>query len=96
MNKRELVDNVAAITKYRPDACEVVIDALFDEIKNALIKGEKIKLKGLMTFEPYTSPARNIRNPTTGNLSVLPAQKKVRLRLGQTIKNGMNYENEKD
>ena len=43
-----------------------VVHAFFDEIKKALVAGEKVSIHGLGRFKIIAKAARNGRNPRTG------------------------------
>ena len=52
-----------------------MIDIIFQEISDALINGEDVKLSGFGTFKILTKPARIGRNPKTGVPAVISARR---------------------
>ena len=65
MNKRELVDAVAASSGIaRKDASEAV-DAVFDTITERLKSRDRVAISGFGTFEARHVAAREARNPQT-------------------------------
>ncbi|KEY36783.1 DNA-binding protein HU, partial [Cutibacterium acnes] len=52
----------------------------------ALAKGEKVQLPGLFTAETVERPARNGRNPRTGESMTIPAHKAVKISASSTLK----------
>ena len=52
----------------------------------ALAKGEKVQLPGLFTAEAVERPARNGRNPRTGESMTIPAHKAVKISASSTLK----------
>ena len=52
-----------------------MIDIIFDEIQQALINGEDVKISGLGTFKILSKSARIGRNPKTGIPAVISARR---------------------
>ena len=50
MGKNELVMNISQRTGLAKEPCEAVIDAFAEEIKDALVNGEKVMIRGFMSF----------------------------------------------
>ncbi|WP_396427302.1 HU family DNA-binding protein, partial [Listeria monocytogenes] len=65
------------------------VKALTDVITAALAKGEKVQLPGLFTAETVERPARNGRNPRTGESMTIPAHKAVKISASSTLKNAV-------
>ncbi|WON72897.1 HU family DNA-binding protein [Nitrosospira sp. Is2] len=66
MNKKELVDAMAAKTDSSVAAADRALNALTEIISESLKKGESLSLPGFGTFEVRDRAARNGRNPKTG------------------------------
>ena len=66
MNKTELVAAIAEKTKLSKKDAEAALKAFTDVVADELKKGEKIQLVGFGTFEVSERPAREGRNPRTG------------------------------
>jgi integration host factor subunit beta len=75
MLKSELVQKIAKANPhlYERDA-EYVVDAILDEITNALSRGERVELRGFGAFTVKHRGSRIGRNPRTG-VSVSVGQK---------------------
>ncbi|GII76501.1 hypothetical protein Sru01_14830 [Sphaerisporangium rufum] len=65
MNKRELVDAIADRVGDRKTATEAV-NAIIEAIQHAVANGEKVSITGFGAFEMAHKPARQARNPSTG------------------------------
>jgi integration host factor subunit beta len=67
MIKSELVQRVLAQNPhlYLRDA-EKVVSAVFEEITAALVRGDRVELRGFGTFSITERSARDGRNPQTG------------------------------
>ena len=71
MNKMELIDvlrDEAQITKLEAAA---VLDLFFNEMANALAKGDRVEIRGLCSFYVKKYKAYAGRNPKTGKRSRL-------------------------
>lgn len=90
MTKSELMANVASKTGLPMESCESVFEAFTNEIKNCLVSGDKIILKGFMSFEVTERPEREGRNPKTGNVTTFPAVKSIKCRASKAMKEAVN------
>jgi integration host factor subunit beta len=65
--KSELVGRVAAANPhlYQRDV-ENVVNAILDAISEALARGDRVELRGFGAFSVKSRPAREGRNPRTG------------------------------
>ena len=52
-----------------------MVDIIFDEIEQALINGEDVKISGFGTFKILSKSARIGRNPKTGIPAVISARR---------------------
>ncbi|WP_158915501.1 HU family DNA-binding protein [Caulobacter sp. S45] len=78
MNTAELVDVIVAkdagLTKVQ---AKQVVDTLLNAIRDAAVKGEEVSLPGFGKFKVQDKPARQARNPRTGETIEVAATKKV-------------------
>ena len=67
MIKSELVQRLAAQNPhlFQRDV-EHIVNAIFDEIVDALARGDRVELRGFGAFSVKHRPARTGRNPRTG------------------------------
>ncbi|MBE3550124.1 MAG: DNA-binding protein HBsu [Brockia lithotrophica] len=66
MNKQDFVSALAERTRLTKKDVEAVVNAFFEEIAEALRRGEKVQFVGYGTFEVRKREARTGRNPQTG------------------------------
>ncbi|MBB5081287.1 HU family DNA-binding protein [Nonomuraea endophytica] len=66
MNKRELVEAVAAEAGLTKSSAAEAVNAVLDVITNTVATGEKVSITGFGSFEQVHKPARAARNPSTG------------------------------
>ena len=67
MIKSELVQKIAEANPhlYQRDV-EHIVNAILDEITEALSRGDRVELRGFGAFSVKNRPARTGRNPRTG------------------------------
>jgi len=68
MIKSELVQKIADRNPhlYQRDV-ENIINAILDEVTQALARGDRVELRGFGAFSVKNRPARTGRNPRTGD-----------------------------
>jgi DNA-binding protein HU-beta len=73
MNKRDVVDAVAARVGRPKTEMAPAVDAVFAVITEALQHGEKVAISGFGNFDARRVAERTARNPRTGEAVVVPA-----------------------
>ena len=90
MNKTELVAAIAEKTELSKKDAEKALKAFTDVVAEELTKGEKIQLVGFGTFEVVDRPAREGRNPKTGETMKIAASKAPKFKAGKALKDVVN------
>ena len=90
MNKTELVAAMAEKTELSKKDAEKALKAFTDVVAEELAKGEKIQLVGFGTFEVADRPAREGRNPKTGESMKIAASKAPKFKAGKALKDAVN------
>jgi len=90
MNRKELIDALAAKTDSTKADAERSVAALIDIISGTLKKGESLTLVGFGTFEVRKRAARIGRNPKTGEELKIKAAKVPAFKAGATLKAVVN------
>lgn len=90
MNKTELVAAMAEKTELSKKDAEKALKAFTDVVAEELTKGEKIQLVGFGTFEVAERPAREGRNPRTGETMKIAASKAPKFKAGKALKDAVN------
>ena len=86
MTKSELIKAIAKKSSLTEAQTNDVVKALTDIITEALASGDKVQLPGLFTAEAVERPARNGRNPRTGEAMTIPAHRAVKISASSTLK----------
>lgn len=90
MNKKDLIDAVAATTGETKRAVTDVLDSALTEIQKNVKKGERVSLPGFGTFERRQRSARTGRNPQTGEPIKVKASKVPTFKAGSAFKELVN------
>ena len=90
MTKNELVEAIASKTELTKTDVDKVITSFADVITDALVKGDKVSLKGFGNFEVRDRSARTGRNPHTGETMKIEASKAPKFKAGKALKDMVN------
>ena len=69
---------------------EKIISIVFDEISEALKRGENIEIRGFGTYKIVTRKARQGRNPKSSETIQIPAKKAIKWKMSKTLFNRLN------
>ena len=86
VNKSELVSAIAKRADVPASTVNSVVDALQEELVEAITRGEKVAVTGLLTVERTQRSARTGRNPQTGESIDIPAANTVKVTAGSNLK----------
>ena len=91
MIKSELVQIVAARNPhlYHRDV-ENIVNAVLDEITDALAAGNRVELRGFGAFSVKTRPSRMGRNPRTGEPVAVGQKRAPFFRTGKELRERLN------
>lgn len=90
MNKTELTDKIAAGANLTKADAKSALDATLKAIKEALAAGEKVQLVGFGTFAVSERPARDYKNPRTGEVVPVEAKKVAKFKAGAELNDVVN------
>ena len=90
MNKTELIAAVAEKAEISKKDAEKAVKAFTDVVSEELVNGGKIQLVGFGTFEESERPAREGRNPRTGETMTIAATKTPKFKVGKALKDMVN------
>ena len=68
MNTAELVLKVVERTNITQEVAKVIVDTVFEEMKNSLVKGERVEIRGFGSFVRKNYEGYAGRNPKTGRM----------------------------
>ena len=90
MNKTELVAAIAEKAELSKKDAEKALKAFTETVAEQLKNGDKIQLVGFGTFEVSERPAREGRNPRTGETMTIAATKTPKFKVGKALKDMVN------
>ena len=90
MNTSDLIDKIAAEHDLTKTAAKGVVDSVFKSIADAAATGEETNLPGFGKFKVQDKPAREGRNPRTGETVQVAASKKLVFQPGKAVKDRLN------
>jgi DNA-binding protein HU-beta len=85
MNQSGLIEKVAQATELNQAAAGQAVKAVVNAILDALLAGEAVRVSGLGIFNLAARPAREGRNPRTGETIEIGASKAVRFHATYTL-----------
>lgn len=87
MTKAQLIERVSertsGLTKHQT---ELIVNAIFNSIKEALYRGDKIEIRGFGSFRLRQRRMREGRNPKTGTTVSVPSKKVPFFKAGKELK----------
>ena len=90
MNRVELIAAMADRAELSKKDAEKALKAFTEVVAEELKKGEKIQLVGFGTFEVSERPAREGRNPRSGETMTIAASKAPKFKAGKALKDAIN------
>jgi nucleoid DNA-binding protein len=87
ITKRDLALKVSEVTGLKKNKSAKMVDALFTSMRDTLISGNRIEIRGFGVFEVKdTKPKPAARNPRTGEIIYVPARRKTHFKPGKLLK----------
>ncbi|MCX8004967.1 MAG: integration host factor subunit alpha [Burkholderiaceae bacterium] len=89
VTKAELADALFERLGLNKREAKEMVDSFFDEIRQALERGEAVKLSGFGNFLLRDKPQRPGRNPKTGEEIAITARRVVTFHASQKLKSAV-------
>lgn len=86
LTKAELAELLFEHVGLNKREAKDMVETFFDEIRNALERGETVKLSGFGNFQLRDKPQRPGRNPKTGEAIPITARRVVTFHASQKLK----------
>jgi DNA-binding protein HU-beta len=90
MRKVEIITRIADETGLTKAQAEKAVNAILEEIKDGLQRGEPVILRRFGSFQVRDKRARTGRNPKTGEEAGIPARRVVRFKSGEHFRESVN------
>ncbi len=86
MKKQDLINMVADITSGTKTQADEIVNGIFDAIAGEMAKGGTVDIAGFGKFEGKMREARTARNPRTGEMVKVDAQRVPKFKAGKKLK----------
>ncbi|MDJ0277691.1 HU family DNA-binding protein [Sphingomonas sp. 2R-10] len=86
MNNAELAETLAADHGIGKADAKKIVDGLFAAIGEAAARGEEVSINAFGKFKVKDSPARDGRNPRTGEKMTIKASRKLTFQPAKAVK----------
>jgi len=83
--KLDLVSEIVNRTGITKTKAEIAVETIFDSMKKALARGDRIELRGFGVFNVKPRKTGIGRNPRTGQEVSIPPGKAVRFKPGKEL-----------
>jgi len=91
MTKSVLIEKIAEkLEGLSKKQTEVIVETIFDSVKEALSKGGKVEIRGFGNFRLRSRNARKARNPKTGESVEVPPKKVPYFKVGKELREMVN------
>ncbi|MBU1611680.1 MAG: integration host factor subunit beta [Proteobacteria bacterium] len=90
MNKSELIKALAEQKKIHVDESTKIVTAFIDAIKEALVRGDRVEIRGFGSFKIKNYDGYTGRNPKTGDVVQVSQKKLPFFRPGKELKEFIN------
>jgi nucleoid DNA-binding protein len=90
VTKAQLAEQLAPALELSKEKAEKTVEAVFAAIVKALKDGEKLDIRGFGNFKVKDQPARQARNPRTGEPIAVPAKKVAVFKPGKELAEALN------
>ena len=90
MKKSDISAHVANQASLTKSAADGAVNAVFDAISDALAKEDTVTIAGFGTFSTKRRPARQGRNPRTGESITIAASIVPSFKAGKSLRDAVN------
>jgi integration host factor subunit beta len=91
MTKSGLIEKVSeTIGELTRNQTEVIIETVFESMKEALSRGEKVEIRGFGNFRLKKRRPRKARNPKTGESVEVPCKSVIYFKVGKELREAIN------
>jgi integration host factor subunit beta len=90
MNKSELIQTLAEKIKISDDEASLIVDSFFDSMRDAMLHGDRIEIRGFGSFKIKQYESYVGRNPKTGELVQVKPKKMPLFKAGKGLLDDLN------
>lgn len=86
LTKADMADHLSDTINISRQDAKILVELFFEQISNALIAGQEVKISGFGNFELRDKKQRPGRNPKTGEPVAVSARRVVTFKAGQKFR----------
>jgi len=90
MNKSELIKTLAEQNNLQTDEATRIVNIFFQSIKDAMLRGDRVEIRGFGSFKVKDYQGYNGRNPKTGQSVKVQPKRLPFFRPGKELKDFLN------
>ncbi len=90
MNKSELIEKLAERSGLNVIQAEEIVNIIYRRMKDTLMSGGRIEIRGFGSFVVREYRARQGRNPRTGTVIPIPQKRHPFFKVGKELKDRLN------
>ncbi len=90
MNKSELIQSLSERIKISNDEASTIVDSFFDSMRDALLRGDRIEIRGFGSFKIKQYEGYVGRNPKTGESVQVKPKKMPFFKAGKGLLDYLN------
>jgi integration host factor subunit beta len=90
MNKSGLIEVLSEKAGITKKQSEQIVNLMFDSMKNALVSGDRIEIRGFGSFVVKSYNSYMGRNPKTGDKVPVPPKKLPSFKVGKELRERVN------
>jgi integration host factor subunit beta len=94
VNKAELAEEVTRRAKVKQKVAKEVVDKVFEEMKNALRRGDRVEIRGFGSFMMRNYGSYQGRNPKTGESVSVKPKRLPYFKVGKELKGLVDFKKE--
>jgi integration host factor subunit beta len=91
MNKLELIQALKESNGLSKSEAATIVDLFFNEMANALAKGDRVEIRGLCSFFVKEYKSYQGRNPRTGEYVKVAPKRLPFFKIGKELKERVDY-----
>lgn len=95
MTKTELIDFISDKADIAKVKADTIVSTIFDSMVDALLRGERIEIRGFGTFQVRRYDAYHGRNPRTGAVIEVGEKKLPHFKAGKELRDSIQAKTSK-
>ncbi len=92
INKKDFIDHMAESGGKTKKSCREYLDLVMGTFYDLLKEGKTIKFCRILSAETKITPERPARNPQTGEECIVPERKRIKVKISEVLRDGLNEE----